>query len=68
MQLKVLIVERVSVLLCVVFVIWWIEVEILKKLRIFVVAVAKKFSPLVEACPIKLDFSESQLAELFGAW
>ena len=52
MQLKVLIVERVSVVLCVVFVIWWIEIKILKKLRIFVVAVAKKFSPLVEACPI----------------
>ena len=33
-----LVVERVSIVFCVVFVIWWIEVEILKKLRIFVVA------------------------------
>ena len=49
MQLSI---ERIFVVFFVLFVVWKIEIKIFDKLRIFVVTVGKKFTPLVEACPI----------------
>ena len=49
MQLSI---ERIFVVFFVLFVVWKIEIKIFDKLRIFVVTMGKKFTPLVEACPI----------------
>ena len=49
MQLSI---ERIFVVFFVFFVVWKIEIKIFDKLRIFVVTVGKKFTPLIEACPI----------------
>ena len=49
MQLSI---ERIFVVFFVFFAVWKIEIKIFDKLRIFVVTVGKKFTPLIEACPI----------------
>ena len=49
MQLSI---ERIFVVFFVLFVVWKIEIKIFDKLRIFVVTVATKLTPLIETCPI----------------